>query len=53
MRKLFLLLTLFAVGSLSAQGNGDYVNMTFVKTTPGEAPDQSSSFTGRGVGTTS
>ena len=36
MRKLFLLLTLFAVGSLSAQGNGDYVNMTFVKTTPGE-----------------
>ena len=36
MRKLFLLLTLFAIGSLSAQGNGDYVNMTFVKTTPGE-----------------
>ena len=36
MRKLFLLLTLFAIGSISAQGNGDFVNMTFVKTTPGE-----------------
>ena len=34
MRKLFLLLTLFAVGSLSAQGNGDYVSMSFIKTTP-------------------
>ena len=36
MRKLFLLLAFFAVGNLTAQGNGDYVNMTFVKTTPGE-----------------
>jgi hypothetical protein len=36
MRKLFLLLTLFAVGSLSAQGNGDFVSFQFVKTTPGE-----------------
>ena len=36
MRKLFLLLVFFAVGNLTAQGNGDYVNMTFVKTTPGE-----------------
>ena len=36
MRKIYLLLTLFTIGSLSAQGNGDYVNMTFVKTTPGE-----------------
>lgn len=36
MRKLFLLFAFFAVGNLTAQGNGDYVNMTFVKTTPGE-----------------
>lgn len=36
MRKLFLLLAFFAVSNLTAQGNGDYVNMTFVKTTPGE-----------------
>ena len=36
MRKLFLLLTLFAVGFLSAQGNGDFVSFQFVKTTPGE-----------------
>ena len=36
MKKLFLLLALFAIGNLTAQGNGDYVNMTFVKTTPGE-----------------
>ena len=36
MRKLFLLLAFFVVGNLTAQGNGDYVNMTFVKTTPGE-----------------
>ena len=35
MRKL-LLLTLFAIGSLSAQGNGDFVQFQFVKTTPGE-----------------
>ena len=36
MRKLFLLSAFFAVSNLTAQGNGDYVNMTFVKTTPGE-----------------
>ncbi len=36
MRKLFLLLTLFVVGFLSAQGNGDFVSFQFVKTTPGE-----------------
>ena len=36
MKKTLLILTLFAAGFLSAQGNGDYVNMTFVKTTPGE-----------------
>ena len=36
MRKLFLLFAFFAFGNLTAQGNGDYVNMTFVKTTPGE-----------------
>ena len=36
MKKTLLILTLFAAGFLSAQGNGDYVNMTFIKTTPGE-----------------
>ena len=36
MKKILLILALFAVGFISAQGNGDYVNMTFVKTTPGE-----------------
>ena len=36
MKKIFLIITLIALGSVSAQGNGDYVNMTFVKTTPGE-----------------
>ena len=36
MRKLILLIAFLAVASLNAQGNGDYVNMTFVKTTPGE-----------------
>ena len=36
MKKILLILTLFAAGFLSAQGNGDYVNMTFIKTTPGE-----------------
>ena len=36
MRKLFLLLAFFAVSNINAQGNGDYVSMTFVKTTPGE-----------------
>jgi|TARA_E500000178_G_scaffold355453_1_gene428149 hypothetical protein len=36
MKKLFLLLAILALGSISAQGNGDYVSMTFVKTTPGE-----------------
>jgi hypothetical protein len=36
MKKILLILTLFVGGFLSAQGNGDYVNMTFVKTTPGE-----------------
>ena len=36
MKKLFLLFTFFAVCNITAQGNGDYVNMTFVKTTPGE-----------------
>ena len=35
MKKLFLIIALVAIGSLTAQGNGDYVNMTFVKTTPG------------------
>ena len=36
MKKILLIFTLFIGGFLSAQGNGDYVNMTFVKTTPGE-----------------
>ena len=36
MKKILLIFTLFVGGFLSAQGNGDYVNMTFVKTTPGE-----------------
>ena len=36
MKKILLILALFAAGFISAQGNGDYVNMTFVKTTPGE-----------------
>tara|TARA_Y100000590_G_C15500358_1_gene931372 strand:- start:237 stop:986 length:750 start_codon:yes stop_codon:yes gene_type:complete len=36
MKKTLLILALFAAGFISAQGNGDYVNMTFVKTTPGE-----------------
>jgi hypothetical protein len=29
MKKTLLILTLFAAGFLSAQGNGDYVNMDF------------------------
>jgi len=36
MKKLFLILALVAFGYANAQGNGDYVNFTFVKTTPGE-----------------
>ena len=36
MKKILLIITLITLGSISAQGNGDYVNMTFVKTTPGE-----------------
>ena len=36
MKKLFLSILFVAAGSVSAQGNGDYVNMTFVKTTQGE-----------------
>ena len=36
MKKILLILALFTAGFISAQGNGDYVNMTFVKTTPGE-----------------
>ncbi len=36
MKKILLIFSLFVGGFLSAQGNGDYVNMTFVKTTPGE-----------------
>ena len=36
MKKLFLLLAILALGSISAQGNGDFVSFQFVKTTPGE-----------------
>ena len=36
MKKLFLLITILALGSISAQGNGDFVSFQFVKTTPGE-----------------
>ena len=36
MKKLFLLIAILAVGSISAQGNGDFVSFQFVKTTPGE-----------------
>ena len=36
MKKILLIFPLLVGGFLSAQGNGDYVNMTFVKTTPGE-----------------
>jgi len=36
MKKLFLLIAILAVGSVSAQGNGDFVSFQFVKTTPGE-----------------
>ena len=34
MRKLFLLFTFFAVGSITAQGNGDIVQFDFIRTTP-------------------
>ena len=40
MKKILLIFTLFVGGFLSAQGNGDYVNMTFVKTTPGKTTEQ-------------
>tara|TARA_B100000575_G_scaffold146900_1_gene117264 strand:+ start:22875 stop:23639 length:765 start_codon:yes stop_codon:yes gene_type:complete len=37
MKKLILsILAIFLATSINAQGNGDYVSMTFVKTTPGE-----------------
>jgi len=36
MKKTLLILTLFLGGFIFAQGNGDYVSMTFVKTTQGE-----------------
>ncbi len=40
MRKLFLLFTFFAVGSITAQGNGDIVQFDFIRTTPGEQYNQ-------------